>query len=376
MTTPPSTEPTTESVTAVLFGSLASEQHTKVGGKCASLATMSQAGMPVPPGFAVLTEVFCDAKVASGTMQQLVDLVADIHPEDQAALKVAAEAAREIVLSWEIPERHENCIRRMYDDLCTLSGLDEVPVAVRSSATAEDSPDASFAGEHDTYLWVVGVDNVLDRIKACWASLYTERAIAYRNQMGYDHAQVDMAVAVQKMVRPRSAGVAFTLDPTNGDRSGICIDSAWGFGEGVVSGDVTPDNFLVDKVMWTINRRTLSPKTHAHLLVDGVDGGLPRVDLVELPPDQVDAPSLTDDEIVAIARMARQAEKHYCCPQDIEWAVDADLPDGENVVLLQARPETVWSKKSHGVHAKADSMASIVDTLVNPLYARKGSQPA
>ena len=156
-----------ESVTAVVFGSLASEMHTQVGGKCASLATMSQAGMPVPPGFAVLTEVFADAKAASGLMPALVDLVAHIHPEDQAALKAGAEAAREIVLSWEIPERHENCIRRMYDDLSTLSGLDEVPVAVRSSATVEGSPDASFAGEHDTYLWVVGVDNVLDRIKAC-----------------------------------------------------------------------------------------------------------------------------------------------------------------------------------------------------------------
>ena len=162
---------TTEPMTAVVFGSLASEQHTQVGGKCASLATMSQAGMPVPPGFAVLTEVFCDAKAASGTMPRLVELVAGIHHEDQAALKAAAEEARAIVLSWEIPERHENCIRRMYDDLCVLSGLDEVPVAVRSSATAEDSPDASFAGEHDTYLWVVGIDAVLDRIRACWASL-------------------------------------------------------------------------------------------------------------------------------------------------------------------------------------------------------------
>jgi pyruvate,water dikinase len=364
---------TSQSVTAVVFGSLASEQHTQVGGKCASLATMSQAGMPVPPGFAVLTEVFADAKAASGDLPRLVELVAGIHPDDQASLKVAAEAAREIVLGWEIPERHENCIRRMYDDLCALSGLDGtegVPVAVRSSATAEDSPDASFAGEHDTYLWVVGIDAVLDRIKACWASLYTERAIAYRNQMGYDHAQVDMAVAVQKMVRPRAAGVAFTLDPSNGDRSGICIDSAWGFGEGVVSGDVTPDNFLVDKVMWTINRRTISPKTHAHLLVGTT------VELVELEQDKAGAPSLTDEEIVAVARMARQAEKHYGCPQDIEWAVDEDLPDGENVVLLQARPETVWSRKKHGVHAKTDSMASIVDTLVNPLYARKGTQPA
>ena len=183
-----------------------------------------------------------------------------------------------------------------------------------------------------------------------------------------------MAVAVQKMVRPRTAGVAFTLDPSNGDRSGICIDAAWGFGEGVVSGDVTPDNFLVDKVLWSINRRTISPKTHAHLLIvdDGTDR--PRVARVELPADRVGAASLTDGEIVAIARLARTAEKHYGCPQDIEWAIDDDLPAGQDVVLLQARPETVWSKKSHAVAAKTDLVSSIVDTLVNPLYARRGTQ--
>ncbi len=152
--------------------------------------------------------------------------------------------------------------------------------------------------------------------------MYTDRAIAYREEMGYEHYNVDMAVAVQKMVRPRAAGVAFTLDPTNGDRSGVCIDSAWGFGEGVVSGSVTPDNFLVDKVMWCVNRRTISPKAQAYQLVD--DG----VQLVDLDEDTANAPSLVDEEIVAIAQLARTAEKHYGCPQDIEWAVDDDLPAG------------------------------------------------
>jgi pyruvate,water dikinase len=264
----------------------------------------------------------------------------------------------------------------MYADLCARCGVEDVPVAVRSSATAEDSPDASFAGEHDTYLWVCGVEEVLDRLRACWASLYTERAIAYRKQMGYDHDQVDMCVAVQKMVRPRAAGVAFTLDPCNGDRSGICIDAAWGFGEGVVSGDVTPDNFLVDKVMWSINRRTISPKTHAHLLVHDPDRDCPKVGRVELPADRVSVPSVTDEEIVRIARLARLAEKHYGCPQDVEWALDDDLPAGEDVVLLQARPETVWSKRKRAVGARADLMASIVDTLINPISARKGTQLA
>jgi len=360
----------TESLTAIRFDAIGPEQHPIVGGKCASLATMSQAGLPVPPGFAITTRVFADARQSSGLMPRITDLLTRAHGSDQAALKNAASEARALVLGWPLREDHENRLRQMYADLCSLSGVEDVPVAVRSSATVEDSPDASFAGEHDTYLWVCGIEDVLDKVRACWASLFTERAVSYRNEMGYDHHVVDMAVAVQKMVRPRAAGVAFTLDPTNGDRSGICIDSAWGFGEGVVSGDVTPDNFLVDKVMWSINRRTISPKTHAHLLTGS------RVTRVQLPDERVNAPSLTDEEIVTIARLARTAEKHYGCPQDIEWALDDDLPAGADAVLLQARPETVWSKKRHTIGANVDSVASIVDTLVNPLYARAGRQPA
>jgi pyruvate,water dikinase len=371
----------TDRLTAIPFDRLPPEHHALVGGKCASLGTMSQAGLPVPPGFAVTTDVFADAKRESGLMPRIHELFDYVDGTGAATPGSVAEQVRELVRSWPIPEVHESRIRRMYADLCAQCGVEDVPVAVRSSATVEDSPDASFAGEHDTYLWVCGAEAVLEKIRACWASLYTERAIAYRLDMGYDHEKVDMAVAVQKMVRPRTAGVAFTLDPSNGDRSGICIDAAWGFGEGVVSGDVTPDNFLVDKVMWSINRRTISPKTHAHLLVDDGTGDCPRVGRVPLPEDKVGVPSLTDEEIVAIARLARTAEKHYGCPQDVEWAVDDDLPAGRDVVLLQARPETVWSRRKHTIGARSDLVASIVDTLVNPLYAssrtaRRGNRPA
>lgn len=366
----------TDCPSAIAFGALLAEHHPHVGGKCASLGVMSQAGLPVPPGFAITTRVFADAKRASGLMPRIKELVDDLDPSDQAALASAARESRDLVRSWKLPAEHEDAVRTMYADLCDLCGVDDVPVAVRSSATSEDSPDASFAGEYDTYLWVCGIDAVLEKVRDCWASLYTDRAITYRNQVGYDHAEVDMAVAVQKMVRPRSAGVAFTLDPTNGDRSGVCIDAAWGFGEGVVSGDVTPDNFLVDKVMWSINRRTISPKTHAHLLTGGESGDLPHVERIELPEDKVHEPSLSDEEIIAIARLARTAEKHYGFPQDIEWALDDDLPPGSDIVLLQARPETVWSKKRNSVGAKTDLVSSIVDTLVNPLYARRGTQSA
>lgn len=362
----------TECPSVLPFGSLATEFHAQVGGKCASLGVMMQAGLPVPPGFAITTRAFAEAGEASGLIPQINALLAGTDITDSAALKAAAGQAREMVTSWKLLDEHQAVLNQSYAELCELAGVPDMPVAVRSSATSEDSPDASFAGEHDTYLWVCGIDAVRQKVRECWASLFTERAIVYRAEMGYPHDEVDMAVAVQKMVRPRAAGVAFTLDPTNGDRSGICIDSAWGFGEGVVSGDVTPDNFLVDKVMWTIQRRTISPKAHAHLLTEVAHGEVPTVTRVELAAEQANAPSLTDDEIIAIARLARAAEKHYGRPQDIEWALDQDLPAGEDVVLLQARPETVWSKKRHTVGAKGDLLASIVDTLVNPLSARKG----
>jgi pyruvate,water dikinase len=248
--------------------------------------------------------------------------------------------------------------------------MKDVPVAVRSSATSEDSPDASFAGEHDTYLWVRGAEDVIDAVRRCWASLFTDRATCYRVEMGYDHRSVEMCVVIQKMVHPKAAGVAFTLDPTNGDRSQVAIDAAWGFGEAVVAGEVTPDNYRVDKVMLDITKRIVSEKSHEYVLTDH-----DSVEKVETAPDRVSAPCLTDAEIKAIARLAKTAERHYGCPQDIEWAVDVDLPDGDNIILLQSRPETYWSKKGPVTVTEpgaksGDFMSSIVSTLMSPLYSK------
>jgi pyruvate,water dikinase len=337
-----------------------------LGGKTASLGEMVGAGLPVPPGFAVTTHAFRAARDESWVVDAVRDALAGLDPNDTDDVSRRSLAARALILAWRMPAEIETEIRDAYEELCVRVGRKRVAVAVRSSATSEDSPDASFAGEHDTYLWVRGADEVLVHIRRCWASLFTDRAVAYRVHMGYSHLDVEMCVAVQKMVKPRAAGVAFTLDPGNGDRSTVAIDSAWGFGEGVVSGDITPDNFLVDKVMGVISRRTISAKVHAYQLGDD-----DHVHRVALPSDRSTAPSLTDAEIRAVAALARRAEKHYGCPQDVEWALDEELADGENIVLLQARPETVWSKKTHTVSTGLDAMSSIVATLANPLYSRK-----
>jgi pyruvate,water dikinase len=268
----------------------------------------------------------------------------------------------------------EASIRRGYRELCARIGVDDLPVAVRSSGTAEDQPDASFAGQQDTYLWVRGEDDVVNHVVRCWASLYTDRAIAYRHEKGYPHADVSMSVAVQQMVLPKAAGVAFTLNPTNGDRSTIVIDSAFGLGESVVSGSVTPDNYIVDKVVFEIVKRTVSAKEEECVL----DGD----EVVHRPLDaeRSTQPSVSDAEVKAVARLARQAEKHFGRPQDVEWAVvdepianDHSETSGPRVYLLQSRPETVWSNKprrkssSPGTGSLIDG---IVSTLLNPVRVK------
>ena len=355
----------------VWFDSFDGVELACVGGKSASLGQMAGAGLPVPPGFAITSHVFRAARESSGTADVIRSSLDGLDPDDAADVSRRALAVRDLIRAWPIPPGTEAGIRAAYRALSRRSGRNRVAVAVRSSATAEDSPGASFAGEYDSYLWIRGADRVLDAVRRCWASLFTDRAISYRTRMGYRHLDVEMCVAVQKMVKPRSAGVAFTLDPGNGDRSAVAIDSAWGFGEGVVSGEVTPDNFLVDKVMSIITRRTISAKRHAYLLGDD-----DQVRPVELAADQATAPSLSDAEVLAVARLARAAEQHYGCPQDVEWAIDAELPDGQNVVLLQSRPETVWSKKKVTISTGLDPMSSIIATLTSPLHVRQPGSPA
>jgi pyruvate,water dikinase len=245
----------------------------------------------------------------------------------------------------------------------------DVPVAVRSSATAEDMPDASFAGQQDTYLWVRGADQVVEKVRDCWASLFTTRAVAYREKHRIPHAETLMSVGVQKMVNARTAGVAMTLDPVNGDRTRIVIDASWGLGEMVVSGVVTPDNFTVEKVLEQIVARTISDK-HVELVGDPAAGEAVER---EVEPARRKSPCLTDAEVLAVARLAKRLERQNKCPQDVEWAIDADLPEGENLLALQSRPETIWSRKTAGAEKKAyaTGMMGIVGTLTNPLVPRR-----
>lgn len=340
-------------------------RHDLLGGKCASLVTMTAAGMPVPPGFAVTTAHYDAVVHRSGIAEAIRAELGGLDHHDVAAVDAASDRIRRLISSSEVPADLRGQVLDAYD---ALQGRfsEPVPVAVRSSATAEDLPDASFAGQQDTYLWLVGADAVLEHIRQCWASLYTSRAILYRLKNDIPDEGLSMAVAVQKMVSSRTSGVAITMDPATGDRSKICIDASYGVGEMVVSGQVTPDHLVVDKVLLCPVSEKIGDK-HAELVPDFATGRLVERDVGE---ERRRRRCLSDDELTAVAAMAKRAEKHYGCPQDVEWAFDSDLPPGEDLLLLQSRPETVHSAAVPSAPAPqpaastpAFSLSSITSTL-------------
>ena len=346
------------------FSVIGTEDHARVGGKCASLGQMTQAGVAVPPGFAVTTDAYAAMLDGHGLRAEIARHISGLDPYDLDSIDRAAQAIRIRIHSHKLPDAVEASIRVAY---AKMGG--DLPVAVRSSATAEDMPDASFAGQQDTYLWVRGIDDVLAKVRDCWASLYTTRAVAYREKNRIVHTDVLMSVGVQKMVNARAAGVAMSLDPLNGDRTKIVIDASWGLGEMVVSGVVTPDNYTVEKVLEQIIGRVISDK-HVELVGDPVLGEAVEREVEE---GRRRVQCLSDAEILAVARLAKRLEKQNKCPQDVEWAIDADLPDGENLLALQSRPETIWSqkKKTDAPKTYATGMAGIVGTLTTAMPVRR-----
>lgn len=313
----------------------------RVGGKNANLGELLRSGIRVPPGFAVTVDAYNRFLEATGLRREIHRLLGGMVEEKVESLDdVSAEIRRRINES-EVPEEIAVEVRTNYEALCALSEREDVPVAVRSSATAEDLPNASFAGQQDTYLWVKGVDEVLGSVLRCWASLHNARAISYRHANGFLHEQVAMSVGVQKMVNSRCSGVMFTLNPQNGDVSQMLIEGNWGLGETVASGEVTPDQFRVDKISLEVNERHVSKK-HIICVPDPAGRG---ADILPMPEEKQDVRCVTDVELRELVRIGRLIEKHYGSPQDIEWAIDEDIPFPENVFIVQARPETVWSQK-------------------------------
>jgi len=336
-----------------------------VGGKCASLGELINADVRVPPGFALTTRGYAQFMREAGIQAEIAGLLDGLDHEDMDKLEEASHAIREMIESRPLPIELEDLIAEAYRKLSVRCYLPAVPVAVRSSATAEDLPGASFAGQQDTYLWIRGVDDVIHHVRRCISSLYTGRAIAYRMKMGFPHEQVAISVGIQKMANAYTAGVMFTVHPATGDRSVIVIDANFGFGESVVSGEVTPDNFVVNKITLDIIERTVSTKEICHT----VDLKTQKSIALPIPAERQNIQSITDDEIGELAWMAKKIEKHYGRPMDIEWAIDKNLPAGGNIFILQARPETIWSNRQKTTGAA--SSTSAMDYIVSSLLAGK-----
>jgi pyruvate,water dikinase len=299
-----------------------------------------RADIPVPPGFSVTTEAYQDFLMEGGIKEKIEKILSPIGSQDVASLEKASEAIRELIRRSPLPKGIEEVICSNYQALSQVCEVTDIPVAVRSSATAEDLPGASFAGQQDTFLWVRGDEEVLEKIKSCMSSLFTARAISYRIKMGFPHEKVLISVGVQKIVDAKTAGVMFTLNPLNGDPSKVVIEGNWGLGETVVSGQVNPDKYVVDKVTKEIER-TISQKW-TECVFDPEKGMVCHLDI---PHERQEIPCLEDQEIRELARYARKIEDYYKSPQDIEWGIDKDKPFPLNIFLLQSRPETVWSQK-------------------------------
>lgn len=303
-----------------------------VGGKGGSLGELTNAGISVPPGFVVTTSAFEQFLEALEARDPVRDRVTAVDATDLSAVTALSVELRRRVVEEPMPASVEQAISAAHAELTGGS----TPVAVRSSATTEDAEDASFAGLQDTFLWVLSAEDMVLRVRECWGSLYSVESITYRRKHGLPEAGVAMAVVVQQMVDAQCAGVMFTRSPLTGDKSVITIEGAWGLGSSVVSGEVTPDRWVLGKITGEISVRDISDK-HARQ-VPAPAGGIVEV---ENEADIRNAPCLTDEQLMALREVGRKIERHYGRPQDIEWALDKSGA----VVLLQSRPETVWSAK-------------------------------
>ncbi len=328
-----------------------------VGGKGANLGEMVAAGLPVPPGFCLTASAYRDFLQATGLDAVIRTILNEICPEDTANVGTHASRIRSLITAQLLPDAIAEETRHAYHRLGQDLGVGDVsrmPVAVRSSATAEDLPTASFAGQQETYLNVRGEADLLDRVRDCWASLWTERAVIYRSQQGFDHQRVYLAVVVQAMIPAEVSGVLFTSNPVSGDAGEAVINASWGLGEAIVSGLVTPDTVTVCKRDGLVVSRQIGAKEHT--IEYAHDGG--TVELVT-PLERREMLSLPDEGIASLVALAQAIESHYGVPQDIEWA-----QAGGRFYILQSRPITTLSAAVEG----ADSAAEYDRTMFVELF--------
>ncbi len=317
------------------FESLSRADVAYAGGKGANLGELTAAGFPVPPGFVIGAPAYATFCAQGGLRERIEARLSGVDVEDTAALEGAADEVRAMVEAEPVPGWLSAAIRVAYGRLAEDDP--QTAVAVRSSATAEDTESASFAGMNETILNVHGADTVLDAVRRCWSSLFGARTVYYRSKRGFGQADMDIAVVVQRQVEATRAGVMFTIDPASGATDKLVIEGAFGLGESVVSGSVSPDRYVVGKDRLTIERREVRRK---ELAIEAVEGG--GTATRELGEHEAEQPVLGDEEVRQIAELGTRIEAHYGAPQDTEWAID-----GSGAVwMLQSRPVTAAGGES------------------------------
>ena len=312
----------------VWFGEVGKGDVPLAGGKGANLGELARAGLPVPPGFIVTAPVYARFLQESGLAPLLEGLLRGLDATNAADLDRISNEIKALVTAAPMPGEVASQVARSYRE------VGGGPVAVRSSATAEDLAQASFAGQQSTYLNVEGEDHVVRAVQACWASLFEPQAIAYRQSRGFDHLAVAIAVVVQRMVQSDRSGVMFTIDPVTGARDRLVIEAVYGLGEAAVSGIVTPDFYVLQKEPLAILDKTVE-RQERQLVRTTPGGGEEDNAWEEIPPAEGSRQKLTDDEIVGLAHTALRVEAHYGRPQDIEWAAEAG-----SFYIVQSRPVT------------------------------------
>ena len=318
----------------VWFDQVTKEDIPTVGGKGANLGEMTRAKIPVPPGFIVTSSAYFDFIESTGVQPQIRALLEGLDVEDSKTLAASANKAKELIMHTPLPESLAKQIRVAYDKLG--GGL----VAVRSSATAEDLPEASFAGQQSTYLNQEGADMVVHAVQKCWASLFEPRAVYYRHEQKFDHFKVGIAVPVQRMVQSVTSGVIFTIEPITHDPSKIVIEVIYGLGEGLVSGEINPDLFIVSKEGPAILSRRISHQDR-RLVRNTAGSGEAANYWQQVPVAKQEQQKLSDEDVIKLAELAMHIEKHYGMPQDIEWA-----KENGSIYIVQSRPVTAIKEQA------------------------------
>lgn len=335
----------------------------RVGGKALGLGSLLREGLQVPPGFTVTTDAYRECVTARGLGAEIARLLD--CPDSPEAQQRASEGIRALFEECCLAEDVAAEIASAYEQLCEG---EPAAVAVRSSATAEDTAEASFAGQQESYLWIRGAEAVARHVTRCWGSLFTPQAICYRARLGVPLEDLAMGVVVQQMVPAEAAGVMMTIDPLTGDRSQISIEASYGLGVAVVGGEVTPDRFSVDKVTLEIRSQAVAAKPVAYRF----DPEAGEVRLFDVPEEAQALPCLSPEEVVAVAALGKRIERALGAPQDIEWAVAGGASSGpREVFLLQTRPETVWSRRASEPVSEPGRpvMERLIQSMRTPLRA-------